>query len=25
MDGELWCESELDRGACFSFRLPAIE
>jgi len=25
MDGELWVESELDRGACFSFRLPAIE
>jgi signal transduction histidine kinase len=25
MDGELWCESELGRGACFSFRLPAIE
>jgi signal transduction histidine kinase len=25
MDGELWCESEPDRGACFSFRLPAIE
>lgn len=25
MDGELWCESEPDRGACFSFRLPAVE
>ena len=25
MDGELSCESEPDRGACFSFRLPAIE
>ena len=25
MDGELWCESEPDRGACFSFRLPAID
>ncbi|HEY2432235.1 MAG TPA: HAMP domain-containing sensor histidine kinase [Vicinamibacterales bacterium] len=25
MDGDLWVESEPDRGACFSFRLPAIE
>lgn len=25
MDGELWCESELGRGARFSFRLPAVE
>lgn len=25
MDGDLWCESEPDRGACFSFRLPAVE
>jgi signal transduction histidine kinase len=25
MGGELWCESELGRGACFSFRLPSHE
>jgi K+-sensing histidine kinase KdpD len=25
MDGDLWCESEPRKGACFSFRLPAIE
>jgi len=25
MDGEVWCQSEPGRGACFSFRLPAIE
>ena len=25
MDGDLWCESEAGKGACFSFRLPAIE
>jgi signal transduction histidine kinase len=25
MDGDLWCESEPVKGACFSFRLPAIE
>jgi signal transduction histidine kinase len=25
MDGRLWCESELGRGARFSFRLPVYE
>jgi signal transduction histidine kinase len=25
MDGDLWSESESDRGAVFSFRLPALE
>ena len=25
MDGEIWCESDTGRGACFSFRLPAFE
>ncbi len=25
LDGELWCESTLGAGACFSFRLPAYQ
>jgi signal transduction histidine kinase len=25
MDGDLWCDSNPGKGACFSFRLPAIE
>jgi signal transduction histidine kinase len=25
LDGDLWCESQPGQGACFSFRLPAVE
>ncbi len=25
LGGEIWCESKLGRGACFSFRLPAYQ
>jgi len=25
LDGDLWCESMLGDGACFSFRLPAYQ
>ena len=25
LNGDLWCESELGAGACFSFRLPTYQ